>query len=379
MNRVKTQGNRVLNFSLAVLLALTLTACGGGGGGSPAPGAPPAPLDTGGGGVTLTPIQDPVQGGSVSASFSSAVAINDTGRVIGFAETALGSEFRAAVWTVDASGTATLAPSELKPLGVNTFSAAFGVDSSGNVVGQSSDGSAFVAVLWRNGVAEPERLPALATGGFSSANGISPDGRWIVGEAEDAGFVSRAVVWPVTAGVVGAPSVLPETFAAPTVAGAFAAAYGVNNSGWVVGEVEDDQPRFHAVIWRPLTSGGYSLIDLRGNGEEGSSGFGINALFQVVGESEATPGNFVPMLWTADATGEYKPTTLSNAGTAVAINNVGRIVGWNTLTPLAAIWDSAAPATAVNLFTTDSQAFGINNDNLVVGRTGSQGFIKRAN
>lgn len=379
MNSVKTYGNRGRNAALALLLTLIMAGCGGSGNNSAVPAAALAPLDSGGGGVTLTPIQDPVQGGSISANFSSAVAINDAGRVIGFAETAAGSSLRAAAWSVDATGVATQAPTELKPLGVNTFSAAFGVDAAGNVVGQSSDGTGMVAVLWKNGVAEPERLPTLATGGFSSANGISPDGRWIVGEAEDAGFVSRAVVWPLTGGVVGTPVVLPETFALPTVAGAFAAAYGVNNSGWVVGEVEDDQPRFHAVIWRPLIAGGYELIDLRGNGEEGSSAFAINSLFQVVGESEASVGSFVPMLWAADTTGEYKPTLLAPAGTAVGLNNFGHIVGWNTATPLAAFWDSAVPATTVNLFTTDSQAFGINNDNLVVGRTGTQGFIKRAN
>lgn len=378
MNCLKTHGNRVRNAALALLLTLIMAGCGGGGG-SAAPTATPDPLATGGTGVTLTPNQDPAQGGSVTATFSSAVAINDAGRVIGFAETAAGSVIRAAAWSVDATGAATQAPAELKPLGVNTFSAAFGVDAAGNVVGQSSNGTALVAVLWRNGVSEPERLPTLTTGGFSSANGISPDGRWIVGEAEDAGFVSRGVIWPVTGGVVGAPVVLPETFTLPTVAGAFAAAYGVNNSGWVVGEVEDDQPRFHAVLWRPLPAGGYSLTDLRTGGEEGSSAFAVNALFQVVGESEVAPGIFVPMLWAADRAGEFKPTTLAAAGTAVGINNFGHIVGWNASTPLAAIWDSATPATTVNLFSTDSQAFGINNDNLVVGRVGSQGFIKRAN
>ncbi|HEX9833404.1 MAG TPA: hypothetical protein VGA66_10030, partial [Mycobacterium sp.] len=103
---------------------------------------------------------NPADGGTATASFSLAVDVNNDGQVIGYAETAVGSEFKAALWTVNAEGTSASAPIPLKPIGANTFSAGFGIDEAGNVVGQSSSGTSLVAVLWKSGVAEPVLFPA---------------------------------------------------------------------------------------------------------------------------------------------------------------------------------------------------------------------------
>jgi len=380
-----TRTNLFRTLVLVILtIGLQLGGCGGGGGGggttagAPNPGLPGGPpeITPGTTPTTLDPIQIGTQGGSPSAAFSIAVGINDANQVIGFAETAAGSSLRAALWSVNADGSASSAPQALKPLGSNSFSAAFAIDAAGNVVGQSADALSLVAVLWRPGVAEPERLPALATGADSAAFGISPDGHLIVGEAEDATFQTRAVAWEVVGGVIGAPTLLSEALPAPAAPGSYAGANGVSDDGWIAGVVEDTEGREHGVLWRPDGTGGYTLTDLRRGGEVSSEAIAVNLAGEVVGISEPTAGALVPALWTADAQGEFKRTDLAAEGGAVAINANGRVAGWESATPLATVWDNAAP---FNLLATPSQAYGLNNSGLVVGAEGATGFVIQAN
>ncbi|HKI50641.1 MAG TPA: hypothetical protein VJ995_01080 [Geothermobacteraceae bacterium] len=361
-------------ISLANLLLcaslLTLAGCGSGGSGPAAPVVPAAPAV---GGTT------PLEPAGVTATFSQAVAINDANQVVGFAETAAGSPFTAAVWTVNSLGETASAPTALDALPGGSFSSGFSVDTAGNVVGVADNGLAQVAVIWPTGSTTPAALPELVAGGFSAAYGINPDGNLIVGEAEDASFTTRAVVWPVVAGTVGAPVVLPEVFALPDLPGAFSAAYAVNDAGWVVGEVEDNGFQFHAVVWQPDVGGGYStMTDLRTGGEVNSVAQGINSQNQVVGESEVLTGSFVPALWADDGTGEFNRTDLSTDGGAAGINDAGRIAGWNGPIPNAAVWDSSS-LLGTDLFSAESQAYSINNNNLVVGYNGNEGFVRLTN
>ena len=311
------------------------------------------------------------------------MALNDSNQIVGYAETAAGSEFRAAIWTVDANGGATAAPSALAPLVNHTFSAAFAVDAAGQAVGESRGALGYSAVIWNSVVATP--LPSLVGGGGATAFGISPDGRFIVGQAEDPDFNLRAVIWSVDAlGNIPAPVALPvDVFTTGTLTdplpSTFSTASSVNDDGWVVGTAEDGDGVAHAVLWQPFGAA-FTTIDLRTGGEESSSAFAINSLGQLAGESELVAGEFSAVLWADDGTGEFKRATLEGTATASAINDSGRVAGAATAAPLATVWDSTlTPATQVSLFNTDSQAYGINSDNLVVGRNGTAGFIKKIN
>ena len=364
---------------------LALNGCGGGGGSSSSPstGSGTLPLDAGGAGVTLTPLVDPAAGGNPSATFSLAVALNDSNQIVGYAETAAGSEFRAAIWTVDADGGTTAAPSALAPLANHTFSAAFAVDAAGQAVGESRGPLGYSAVIWKTAAATA--LPPLVGGRGATAFGISPDGSFIVGQAEDLNFNLRAVIWPVDAlGNISAPVALPVdvfTRGTPTdpLPSTFSTAGSVNDNGWVVGTVEDGDGTPHAVLWRP-SGAAFTTVDLRTGGEESSSAFAINSLGQVAGEAELVAGEFSAVLWADDGTGEFKRATLEGTATASAINDSGRVAGAATAAPLARVWDSTvAPATKVSLFNTESLAYGINAANLVVGFHGSAGFIKKIN
>lgn len=353
-------------FILLVASLLPLAGCNGGGGSPPPKG-----------GASLEALAN-LNGGTTTA-FSMAVDVNNNGQVIGYAETAAGSEFKAALWTVNADGTAASAPTPLKPIDANTFSTAFGIDEAGNAVGQSSSGPSRVAVLWKIGVAEPVVLPALPNAaGNSNAFGISPDGKLVVGEATDASAIKRAVLWraDVSGAFTTAPQTLPvNIFASGDNLSTFSSASGINNAGWVVGIAEDGDGISHAALWRPNTTTGiYAATDLRSGSETGSIAYAISPTGQIVGESEVSDGIFVPVLWTEQTTNVFTRTSLAAAGSASAINAANRAAGWTGASPRATIW--ALPAgTTVTLSTAASQVYGINDNNLVVGVNGGKGFV----
>ena len=88
-----------------------------------------------------------------------------------------------------------------------------------------------------------------------------------------------------------------------------------------------------------------------------------------------------PITWTITAGGAASaPTSLGATGSAVAVNANSRVAGWigTGTAARATVWNGAS---ATALFSTESQALGLNNDAqpLVVGRSGSQGFVKRVN
>lgn len=366
-------------FRMGSLLAIVvplLAGCGSGGSSSPA-----APLAPGGAGVTLSPVIDPGVGGNATASFSLAVAINDAGQVVGYAETAANSEFRAAMWTVDATGAPTAAPTPLPPLAGDTFSAAFSVDDSGQVVGESRGVNGSSAVIWKT-TAAATPLPALVAGRGATAFGISPDGKSIVGEAEDINFNRRAVLWEVKPdGTIDDPLPLPvDAFTRGTVLSTGSVANNVNNNGWIVGEVKDGEGVFHAVLWRHNQGGVFTTTDLHQASEVASEAVAINGLGQMVGEAELTAGNFAAVKWVENGAGGFTRTTIENTAKATAINDLNRVAGEATETPLATVWDPGALiGGTTRLFTTASQAYDINNSNLVVGAQGGVGFVKKVN
>ncbi|BCR05656.1 hypothetical protein DESUT3_27250 [Desulfuromonas versatilis] len=380
--------NRLFRYSFSALVAALLAAgCGGGGGSSNTTAAPTTPppgaLQPGGSGADLGQVADD-QGNAVTVDFSNALDINDNNQVVGFAAATAGASFKAALWAVDAQGAATVTPTSLAALAGNTFSAAFSVANSGDAVGQSAKGAQLVAVIWKDGAAGPEELPALSAAGNSAAFGISPDGSGIVGEAFDATTgTTRAVIWRVAAdGAIAAPQVLPTNiFVKLTADGslpvAFSSALRISDAGVIVGEVEDGEGVLHAAVWEPGAGSAYTPFDLRNGGEEGSSALAINGAGLVIGESETSGGEFVPVYWSKDATGEYKRTELAAAGGAGGVNSAGRIAGWETSAAVdnAVVWNAPSLAKAT-LFTSSSQAYAINDNNLVVGRKGSVGFIK---
>lgn len=360
-----------LSFVSFVLLA----GCGGGGSSdSAAPGPTTNALTAGGAGVTMEQVVDST-GTAVTASFTSAIDINDLGQVIGIAEVAEGSAFVASLWSVDTDGSAGVAPAALSPISGNTFSAAFAIDESGNAVGQSARGTQLVAVLWPGG-GDPVELPSLAPGGNSAAFAVSADGTLVAGEAQDAAGRTRAVLWIADAqGAFALPVQLPVSlFAKGTDLSPFSSASGVARAGaaeiLVVGEVEAGGGKLHAALWRSENGGDFSVVDLGVD----HAAYAVNSSRQIVGETDDT---LAPVSWRVSEQGIISgPLALAEAGSAVAVNETGRIAGWSGIPGQASVWSGD---TSLALFDTASQAYGLNNDlqPLVVGRNGNQGFVKR--
>lgn len=377
-----------IQLTSAVLAAmLMLAGCGGGGSsgsvGATTPTGPGTPaagaFDPGGAGVATDQVTT-TSGAVVTANFTSALAINDRNQVIGYAEVIPGALFAASLWTVDAGGSAAVAPTALAPISAGGFAAAFAIDGSGNVVGQAADGSRLVAVIWNNGAGAPAILPQLAAAGNYAAYGISADGSLIVGEASDATGNNRAVLWMAdgAGAFLAAPTVLPANiFASGIDLSQFSSASGVARVGaaeiLVAGEAEAGNGVLHGALWRSVNGGTtFTAVDLGVD----QVAYAVNSSRQVVGENLAI---LAPVSWTISSAGAASaPLDLAAAGSAVAINELGRIAGTSGSPGLATVWSETTPTTQ---YTSASQAFGLNNaiQPLVVGQVGNLGFVKRAN
>jgi len=383
-------------LGLAVAFSLTLAMAGCGGGGDGVAVNP----DTDGDGIPDTVDAAPnnaarfvdnvtvlLAGLSTgNAGFTTATAINTAGAVAGFSEvTAAPAGVKAVRWQVTAATGAASAPVTLNPPTGGTYSAAYGVSAAGLTVGEAENGAAgsIVAATWpANAVTGTAAtiLPASATfpaTGRSAAYGVNTASQ-IVGEATTTAGALRAVVWN---GATGAPVDLGIL-----TGGTFSTAHAINDGGVVVGEADTATGATHAVAWRvnadgtkaagPVDLGVITVADVR------SSAYGIDSAGRVVGESENAAGVVHAGMWTLDAA--LAPTTkkdLGANGSAYAINESGRIAGHLGTTDLATVWDvlnTALPNSAVPE-TTLSQAFGMNNGNLVVGlsgaATGARAFV----
>lgn len=100
--------------------------------------------------------------------------------------------------------------------------------------------------------------------------------------------------------------------------------------------------------------------------------YAVNGDRQVVGENTAEGA---PVLWSVNDQGiPGGPFNLTEQGTAVAINENGRVVGWTGTTPNATLWAGILTTT---LYNNASQAYDNEIQTLVVGRVGNEGFVRR--
>ncbi|HET6837473.1 MAG TPA: kelch repeat-containing protein, partial [Gemmatimonadales bacterium] len=191
-----------------------------------------------------------------------------------------------------------------------SFTWAFAVNTSGQVVGQSENSSCSTRpVIWENGTVR--NLGDLGAG-FGRARDIN-DSRQIVGYSSP-----HAFLWENgTMRSLG------------TLGGDFSEAFGINNAGQVVGgsNRQEFSSEIHAFLW---ASG--SMTDLGTLGGTTSYGLDINDNGQIVGYSTTANGRTHAFWW--------QNGVMSDLGTlggdhmvANAVNNGGQVAGESNLVP----------------------------------------------
>lgn len=203
---------------------------------------------------------------------STAAAINNSGEVTG---TSGGAAFRYSKETMEEIGQ--------NPYGL---SRGFGIDGSGQVVGDSTfdkAGSFSRAALFSNGYARD--LGNLRGGGlFSRANGINASGL-VVGFTSETldGNYGKAFMVDTKAQLGSRLGLSKRMVDLGTLGGLYAQAWGINDSGFVTGnsETKSDFGATHAFVWHK----GTGMIDLGTLAGDFSYGTFINANNHVVGYS----------------------------------------------------------------------------------------------
>ena len=236
------------------------------------------------------------------------------------------------------------------------------INDSGQVVGYGRNESFYHAIIWNDTTATKLPTPAGGWWGWTEnekAYGINNSGQVVGVSLAVNGFDFHATIWNGTT---------PTDLGAP--GGRYSLATGINNSGQVVG-VSLGSPT-HAIIWNGTTP--TVLGDLGGTY---SWATGINDSGQVVGSSLTSDRITHATIWNGTT-----PTDLGtlggNASEATGINNAGQVVG-SSLTSdgitHATIWNGTTPTDLNNFLSVSDvnagwvlrEANGINDNGWLVG------------
>ena len=195
------------------------------------------------------------------------------------------------------------------------FSEAYDINDSSQVVGVSNiSDNTYRAFLWEEGEGMLN-LGTLPGGDFSSAYGINNNGQ-VIGFATEAGNNERAFLWEAGTGMQSL-GVLPGANASY--------ASDINDSGVVVG----NSGRYEGAFLWDKDEGIQSLGTLGGTW---STAYGINNSGQVVGTSEKSNGPVVAYLWEdgvmQDLNDLIDPASGWDLIDAYAINDAGQILGY---------------------------------------------------
>lgn len=258
--------------------------------------------------------------GDLGGGTSEALAINNTGQVVGRSIAASG-QTHAFVWD---SG------SGIQDLGVlgGYGGEAYGINDKGQIVGIAyttghtgpNDGK-YSAFLWSESSGMRE-LVALYSGGASWARSINATGQ-VAGVSHTADGQIRGVIWDADGGIQSV-----GTF----VGGDFSEGFAINDNGLVVGRAGlfGVASPSQAFVW-DSTSGIQPVGPSYGPG--GSTAYGVNNLGCVAG-SFRTGGGIHAFRWTESGGIEDLGGPSGQWGVwgeGVGINDAGQVVGWSKL------------------------------------------------
>jgi probable HAF family extracellular repeat protein len=247
-------------------------------------------------------------------SYSSAVAMNATGQVVGTSVTP-SEETHAFFWSA-AGGMV-----DLGTLGSN-FSQPKAINNSGQVIGRSNTAlHQEHAFFWSadRGMVDLSLGPNYSTAGAINASGQ------VAGWATTPSGYQRAFLWSAADGTM---------LDLGDLGGSSAYATALNDAGQVVGEAPKGDGTNHAFIW----SSGTGMVDLGAPAGGYSYAMAINANGQVIGGISSGSGAF---FWSADTDMLEIPHLGSGYSTPVAINDAGQVLGYSATSagePHAFLW-----------------------------------------
>jgi probable HAF family extracellular repeat protein len=260
--------------------------------------------------------------GTLSGADSYAAGINDAGQVVGYSDTAGGSDhaFITGLNGVGMRDLGTLGAAE---------SYATGINNAGQVIGSYSIGGySDTFITGPNGVG----MTALNTGGLfstSSAYGINDAGQ-VVGYSLDLsgsqyapwGYSSVSQAFITGPNGVGAGV---TDFSIPD--GDYSVATGINDAGQATGYFGTADGSEHAFI---TGHNGVGVTELGTLGGTYSKATGINGAGQVVGESSTADGSEHAFITDPDGMGMTDLGTLGGTDSfATGVNDAGQVVGYS--------------------------------------------------
>ncbi len=161
-----------------------------------------------------------------------------------------------------------------------------------------------------------------------------------------------------------------------TLGGNSSAAWGINNTGQVVGQADLSSTSTHAFLW----TASEGMKDLGSLGGNFSAAYGINEAGDIVGFSYLPDNITVHAFLYTEVAGMQDLGDFNGDGSiANAINASGQIVGFGYLRPyqeglIAALWTSTHKMQSLGT-ATESDALGINDSGQIVGYYGAGAFL----
>lgn len=243
---------------------------------------------------------------------SYAFGVNSSGIVVGHSQSTAGK--RAFRWD-SANGM-----SELSGLFGGYGFEAMAINNAGSIAGSAADAFNYRAVLWdSSGGVHDLGFLAGTQGGYAQS-------------LNDVGQVVGYCLYPTTAFIWDATNGMRFIYGPPT-ANVESVAYDINNSGLTVGYVADHSDA-RAFAW--TESGGISWIGDLGGDNPTSYGFSVNDTGMVVGHS-ASSFDSKAFIWSASS-GIKDLNSMIDASTpgwelrsARGINNAGQITGYGSI------------------------------------------------